>query len=180
MVISKDKVVSVTYELRIDNPEGEIIESLHEDSPLTFLYGAGSLLPKFEANLAGLKTGDSFKFALTAADAYGEVNENAIIDIPISVFEIEGKVDYDLVKIGNSIPMQDGYGNKLTGKVKEVSLEKVKMDFNHPLAGNTLFFTGKVTGIREATSEELAHGHTHNASDCDDDCSDCGSSCGCY
>ena len=89
MVISKDKVVSVTYELRIDNPDGDIIESLHEHSPLTFLYGAGSLLPTFEANLAGLTTGDSFKFSLSAADAYVEITENTIFDIPISVFEIE-------------------------------------------------------------------------------------------
>ena len=173
MIISKDKVVSLTYELRLDGNEGEVVEVLNEDSPLTFLFGSGNLLPKFEQNINGLKVGDNFKFNLEASDAYGEVNENAIVNVPISAFEIDGKIDNDMLKIGTKIPMQDASGNKLTGVVKEINAETVKMDFNHPMAGNHLFFSGKVTDVRDATEEELHHGHAHYPGSCDG-CSDCG------
>jgi FKBP-type peptidyl-prolyl cis-trans isomerase SlyD len=173
MIVSKNKVVSLTYELRLDNPVGEVVESLTEDSPLTFLYGSGGLLPKFEENIDGLEVGEDFKFNLAAEDAYGHVNENAIVKVPITAFEIEGKIDHNMLKIGNKIPMQDASGNKLTGIVQEVSTEQVTMDFNHPLAGNELFFSGKITEIREATDEELTHGHAHNPGSCEG-CDDCG------
>lgn len=174
MIVTKNKVVSLTYELRLDNPGGEIIESLSEESPLTFLYGSGGLLPKFEENIDGLKAGEDFNFNLDAKEAYGEVNENAIVKVPISAFEIDGKIDHNMLKVGNKIPMQDASGNKLTGIVQEISTENVTMDFNHPLAGNTLFFKGKITEIREATEEELTHGHAHYTGSCDG-CEDCGS-----
>ncbi|MGD2034642.1 MAG: peptidylprolyl isomerase [Bacteroidales bacterium] len=173
MVISKDKVVSLTYELRIDGNNGEIVEALKEDSPLTFLYGSGNLLPKFEQNISGLKIGDEFSFDIKAEDAYGEVNENAVVNVPVSAFEIDGKIDSDMLKVGNKIPMQDASGNKLTGIVKEVTDEAVNMDFNHPMAGNDLFFNGKVTEIRDATEEELHHGHAHYPGSCEG-CEDCG------
>jgi FKBP-type peptidyl-prolyl cis-trans isomerase SlyD len=173
MIISKDKIVSVTYQLRIDHAEGKIIESLDKDSPLTFLYGSGSLLPKFEDHLTGLRVGDKFDFSLTPEDAYGLIDENAVVDVPINAFEMNGKIDYDLVKIGNNIPMQDSNGNKLNGIVKEVSAEAVTMDFNHPLAGNDLYFMGEVTEIREATDEEKYHGHAHYPGSCEG-CTSCG------
>ena len=189
MIVAKDKVVSLTYELRVDNPEGSIIESLNNDSPLIFLYGAGNLLPRFEENIAGLKIGDRFDFNLNAIEAYGEVNNDAIVNVPISAFSINGSIDQDMLRIGNRIPMQDSAGNKLTGIVTEVTDEVVKMDFNHPLAGNHLFFNGEITDIREATEEEIMHGHIHSHGSCGggcgcgdghDSCGDgCGDGCGC-
>lgn len=171
--IEKDKVISLIYELRVDNRAGEIIESLNNSSPLTFLFGSGSLLPKFELNISGMKVGDKFDFNLPCEDAYGTINESAVIDLPLNVFEVNGKIDEDMLQIGNNIPMQDNSGNRLNGIVKEVSAEKVKMDFNHPLAGNHLFFSGEITEIREATNDELHHGHVHSQSSCEG-CSDCG------
>ena len=173
MVVSKDKIVSVTYELRIDKADGKIIESLTGDFPLTFLYGSGSLLPKFEDNLEGLGIGDKFDFTLVSDDAYGMIDENAVVDVPLRAFETDGMVDYDLVKVGNKIPMQDGSGNKLNGIVREISSDVVTMDFNHPLAGNDLYFSGQVKDIREATEEERTHGHAHQPGSCEG-CSDCG------
>ena len=173
MKVSKDKVVSLTYELRLNSENGEVIESLSADAPLTFLYGSGNLLPKFEENINGLSTGDKFDFDLQASEAYGEINQNAIVDVPVSAFEIDGKIDENLLKIGNKIPMQDTSGNKLTGVVKEVLDDNVTMDFNHPLAGNNLFFKGIITEIREATEEEMHHGHAHYPGSCEG-CSDCG------
>jgi FKBP-type peptidyl-prolyl cis-trans isomerase SlyD len=173
MEVSNNKVVSLTYELRIDKQDGEIIESVDKNSPLTFLFGTGSLLPKFEDYLSGLKVGDSFDFNLPSGDAYGEFDESSVIKIPLSAFEIDGKVDYSLIKIGNKIPMQDGEGHRLTGVVKLVDIDTVTMDFNHPLAGNHLFFKGEVIEIRQATDEELTHGHAHYEGSCEG-CDTCG------
>ncbi len=185
MTIKNDKVVSLVYELRLGSPEGEVIESLSNDNPLVFLYGVGNLLPKFEEYIQGLNVGDKFDFNLTSSDAYGEVNDSAIINIPISAFEVNGTVDDDVLKIGNIIPMRDNQGNRLDGMVKEVTTSDVKMDFNHPLAGSHLFFKGEVTDIRDATEEELTHGHIHSGCECGSNCDDmdqnqeCGSGSGC-
>jgi FKBP-type peptidyl-prolyl cis-trans isomerase SlyD len=193
MVVANEKVISLIYELRLNSPSGEIVEALSQDNPLTFLYGAGNLLPKFEEYLDGLKVGDKFDFNLAANDAYGEVNIDAIVNVPVAAFEVNGKIDEDLLKVGNTIPMRDNAGNRLNGQVKEITPEGVKMDFNHPLAGSNLFFKGEVTGIREATEEELNHGHIHSSCGCGSGgcgdehghshggggCSDEGCGCGC-
>ncbi len=173
MIISKNKVVSLTYELRLDNVGGKVVESLTEEAPLTFLYGSGGLLPKFEEYIDGLQVGENFDFNLSAQDAYGNLNENAVVQVPVSAFEVDGKIDENMLKIGNNIPMQDASGNKLNGIVQEINNDHVTMDFNHPLAGNELFFKGKITEIREATEEELTHGHAHYPGSCEG-CSDCG------
>ncbi len=140
MEVTKDKVVSLTYELRVDNNQGEIIETVDRNSPLTFLFGTGSLLPKFEDYLAGLKIGDSFDFNLPSKDAYGDFDESSIIQIPLQAFEMDGKVDYELVKTGNKIPMQDSEGHRLTGTVKSIDKDTVTMDFNHPLGRKSSLF----------------------------------------
>jgi FKBP-type peptidyl-prolyl cis-trans isomerase SlyD len=183
MVVADKKVVSLVYELRKDSQQGEVIEVVTAENPLTYIAGSGNLLPRFEAQLNGLKTGDRFGFLLEASDAYGEVNAQAIVDVPLEVFMVDGALDEELVQVGNTIPMRDQEGRRLNGIVKEVGTEAVKMDFNHPLAGDNLFFSGSVTEIREATEEELAHGHVHgqgHSHSHDEECSDgeCGS-CGC-
>ena len=97
--------------------------------------------------------------------------------------DLEGNPDNDLLKIGNMIPMMDQEGNRLNGKVVKVEGETVTMDFNHPLAGETLFFAGEVLDIREASEEELQHGHVHNhgshSHGCDDGSCEPHSGCGC-
>jgi len=163
MVIDKQKVVSVTYQLNVNEAEGEVVETVNKDKPLTFLYGVGNMLEKFEEYIKGLQQGDQFDFKIPSEEAYGQASEDAIVDLPINVFEIEGEIDYDLLKEGNYIPMQDQQGNRLDGIVLEVGDEKVKMDFNHPLAGDDLFFKGEVLDVREATQDEINQGHANNA-----------------
>ncbi len=164
MNITKDKVVSLSYQLRINGEDGEIVEEVTDQKPMAFIYGAGIMLPKFEENLEKLSQGDDFKFHLKSEDAYGDVKQEAIVDLPKHIFEVEGKIDEGLLKVDNVIPMQDQEGNRLHGVVREVKPETVKMDFNHPLAGEDLFFTGKVENIRDASKEELEHGHVHDGS----------------
>jgi FKBP-type peptidyl-prolyl cis-trans isomerase SlyD len=163
MQITKNTVVSLSYVLKRDNANGEIIEETKAGDPLVFLYGNGQMLPKFEDHLSTLKTGDVFEFTLSSADAYGEMDQDAIIDLEKSIFMIDGKTDDELLTIGNVIPMRDDQGHMLQGTVVSVSDESVRMDFNHPMAGNTLHFTGKVIDVREASVEELSHGHVHGA-----------------
>ncbi|HAH58201.1 MAG TPA: peptidylprolyl isomerase, partial [Bacteroidales bacterium] len=135
MTISKNKVVSLTYELKLDDNKGQVIDKADKDQPLVFLYGAGNLLPKFESNIESLDVNDTFEFTLNSDDAYGQTNNEAVIDLPIDIFKVEGKIDEEMLQVGNVIPMQDNNGNPLEGLVVEIGDNEVKMDFNHPLAG---------------------------------------------
>lgn len=161
MTISNEKVVTLVYQLKVDNNEGDVVETVKEDKPFVFLYGAGLMLPKFEENLSGLKAGDDFEFTLKCEDAYGKATEEAVMDLPKNIFEVEGKIEDGLLKEGNVIPMQNNEGQKFNGVVVEVADQTVKMDFNHPLAGDDLHFTGQIMEVRDATKEELEHGHVH-------------------
>lgn len=166
MEITDKKVVSLVYELRKDSAAGAVVEQVDNNNPLTFLFGSGNLLPKFEDNLAGLKTGGTFEFDLTSEDAYGPVVDNAVVQVPKNIFEVEGQMDENMLQVGNMVPMMDNEGRRLNGKVMEVTDEVVQMDFNHPMAGEDLHFKGEVTEVREATDEELTHGHVHGNNDC--------------
>jgi FKBP-type peptidyl-prolyl cis-trans isomerase SlyD len=166
MIAEKNSVISIVYELRNGSKEGEVVESLTSENPLQFVYGTGGLLPKFEEHLSGLTTGDNFEFMLNVEDAYGPVVENAIVHVPQSVFEIDGKIDENLMQVGSMVPMMDAEGRRLNGKVIAIEGDAVQMDFNHPMAGNDLFFKGEVTEVREATEEELSHGHVHAEGGC--------------
>jgi len=172
MVIEKDKMVSLKYILREGDSNGDIVEEVSNDNPLIFLYGAGNMLPHFESNIENLAQGDKFEFSLTSEQAYGEKREELIVDLPISVFEVDGKVDESLLKIGNQVPMADSQGRRLLGTVVSHTSTNVKMDFNHPMAGTGLHFTGEILSVREATNEELDAGNNHG-------CSTCGSKDGC-
>lgn len=161
MQIKKNTVVSLSYILKNDNKNGDIIEVANESEPLVFLYGAGNMLPRFEEHLDKLATGDSFEFRLSSAEAYGELIPDAIVDLDKQIFTFEGKLDEELISIGNMIPMRDGEGNMLQGRVVSVDTNSVKMDFNHPMAGRNLHFAGKIIEVREASADEISHGHVH-------------------
>jgi FKBP-type peptidyl-prolyl cis-trans isomerase SlyD len=178
MEIEINKFVSLIYELRETNPEGRIIEAIDEHRPMTFIYGSGRLLPQFELNLLALKKGDRFNFGLGSDNAYGERREDMIIDVPLSIFETEGKIDETVCHVGNEVPMMDRDGNRINGIINEITDTSVKMDFNHPMAGTDLYFSGKITDVRDATAEEIA-GLSHSCSSCGsyNDESGCSGSC---
>lgn len=172
--IGKYAMVTLTYDLRVDDENGEVVEQATEAQPLQFLYGAGAMLPKFESQLAGLREGEPFTIKLSSNDAYGEVNEEAVVELPKHVFLVGGKFDDELIKIGNTVPMMSSNGQRLNGLVLEVNDEVVTMDFNHPLAGEDLFFAGKVMAVREASDEEVAQILSGSGGGCG-----CGSGGGC-
>ena len=156
MKIGKNKMVSLTYDLHYDDVEGEMIEQATSEKPLSFIFGAGLMLPKFEASLENLEAGNPFEISLADVDAYGELDENAIVDLPKHIFFIDGEFDDEIVSVGNTVPMMSTSGQRLNGLVLEITDDIVKMDFNHPLAGEHLFFKGEILEVREATDDELA------------------------
>lgn len=178
MRIENNKMVSLIYELRENDGKGDIIETIDSSRPLRFLFGTGKLIPSFEGNISELKPGDPFSFAIKAEEAYGEKREEMVIDVPVSVFMVDGKVDQNICKVGNQVPMMDNQGNQLSGTVLEIKGESVSMDFNHPMAGTDLYFSGKILDVSEPTQEDLnppAHScsgcNTSNHSDCSGGCS---------
>ncbi len=179
IIADKNKVVSVWYELRLNSKDGDIVESVDKTKPFTFIYGTGYMLEKFEEKLKGMTESEAFDFVLTSDEAYGQRNEENMAEIPMSVFEASGKMEEGLLNIGNYIPLRDEAGNHYNGKVLSVKEDVVKLDFNHPLAGEDLYFAGAIVTVREASDEELAHGHLHD--NCDDNCDDNKSNgCGCH
>ena len=161
--ISANKVVTITYDLSVtdENQEKVLVESADTDAPMVFLFGQSGLPEEFERQLADKSTGDAFSFSLTPEQAYGEYDDQAVVEIPRSVFEIDGQTDEDMLQVGNFLPMADNQGHHMQGKVVEISDDAVKMDFNHPLAGMVMHFDGNVAEVREATAEEMDHGHVH-------------------
>lgn len=163
MKIEANKVVKIVYELEIgEGNNKEMLEIVQDDEPMVFIQGMSGLPEAFEAQLDGLQVGDEFKFSVDAADGYGEPDPEAIIDFPIENFKIEdGKVPEGMLEIGNMIPFSNDEGNRMNGRIVEITDEFVILDFNHPLAGQNMHFSGKVLGVRDATKDEIAHGHVH-------------------
>lgn len=158
MKITQNSVPSVAYELFV---EGNLVDQATDEKPLAYLAGVGGMIPGFEKQLEGLQAGDEFAFTLSSEDAYGEPNDEYVVDLSIDAFKTDGKINPEAVAVGKVVQMQDENGYPLRGIVLGMTEEQVKMDFNHPLAGKELNFKGKVVSVREADKEELEHGHVH-------------------
>ena len=163
MKIAEDKAVSVNYHLTASKNNGpeELVEQTSVEKPFVFLFGFGQLLPDFETNLEGKQKGDKFDFKVAADKGYGLIEKDYIVKVQKESFIVDGKFDDTRVKLGEDITMHDHEGNPLIGKVIEIAEAHVTMDFNHPLAGHDLHFVGEVLEVRDATAEELDHGHIH-------------------
>lgn len=157
MKIQPQHVVSLTYDLYVDQDGAEtLVESATQEQPLTFLFGAGQMLPKFEENLSSLSTGETYDFKLSAEDAYGQYDEEAVATLPMEMFNGQ-----ETPEIGSILPLQDNHGNRFQGQVVSIAEDGVIVDLNHPMAGQELHFKGNIINVRPATPEELSHGHAH-------------------
>lgn len=197
MKITANKSVSVAYQLFVEgdnNGELELMEKASADHPMNFVYGIGMMLPKFEEHLFGLEKGENFEFTLKKEDAYGEYEDENVIDLDRSIFEIDGIIDEKIIFEGNVVPLMDNDGNRINAQIVSVTDAHVKVDLNHPLAGEDLNFKGSIIDVREASEKEIQAllGGGGCGGDCScgsggcDDCgteeehSGCGSSCGCH
>ena len=154
-LVADDLVVSMDYTLTVD---GKIVDSSEEDGPIQFLQGYGNIIPGLEAHLGGLAIGESLQVSVAAKDAYGEFDPEQIVDIPLDEFPEE-----ICIEKGVELEMKDQDGDLLFAKVVSVGKSRVKLDFNHPLAGKPLTFDVTIVALRPATPEEMEHGHVHGS-----------------
>ena len=163
MSISKNKVVTLHYSLREGAPDGPMIEETFGGTPLSFIFGVGQMIPGFEANLENKEEGNDYAFLLNPEQAYGAKEPTAIVEVPKTNFaDPEGKVDEEAIKVGNPVRMKNQDGNTFQGTIIEDKEELLVVDFNHPMAVRSLHFSGKVVTVRDASAEELDHGHVHD------------------
>lgn len=156
MSVRDDVVVSFDYTLRLD--DGEVIDSSEGHEPLQYLHGRGQIVPGLERELYGMNVGDEKSVTVQADEGYGDYDEERLQSVPRSNFPEDVELEEGL-----SVRMRDVNTDQLfDAYIDEIGDEDVVLDFNHPLAGETLFFDIKIVDVREATSEELAHGHAHD------------------
>ncbi len=153
MKVENSKMVSVNYTLTVD---GQVADQSAEGKPLQFICGTGMLLPKFEGAIMGKEPGEKVSFTLEPKDGYGEIEPQAIVELPKTIFMVDGKVAEEILFVGNLIPMANSEGYRMNGLVKAVGEETVTMDFNHPMAGKTLNFDVEVVEVRDVTAEDMA------------------------
>lgn len=154
-----EKLVGIIHYTLTDD-EGQIIDSSAGEAPLEYLHGFQNLVPGLEAELNGKKVGDTFSTTVTPEQGYGEVDQALIQELPLSAFN-----GVDKVEVGMEFHAETQNGMQ-TVEIIAVEDETVTINGNHPLAGVNLNFEIEVVGIREATEEELEHGHIHSAEGC--------------
>lgn len=154
MQIANNAVVAIDYTLR--DTEGEVIDASPEGQPLQYLHGAGNIIPGLEKALEGKTAGEDVDVNIPPEEAYGERDDRLQQDVPLSMFE-----GVDNVEAGMRFQAQTQSGTQVV-TVAAVSGDNVTVDANHPLAGQTLNFKVKVSDVREASAEELEHGHVHD------------------
>lgn len=153
--VADNVVVGIDYKLHLD--DGELVDHSDTDAPLEYLHGHGNIIPGLEQALNGLQLGEEKDVSITPENGYGDYDEEAHQQVPISAFPDDFKLEP-----GMEIHMQDSEtGQVLQAYVVEVRPEGALLDLNHPLAGETLNFQVKIASLRTATSEELDHGHVH-------------------
>jgi len=147
-------VVSMEYTLTVD---GEILDSSNDAGPLQFLAGYDNIVPGLEREMVGMKIGESKDVVVLPVDGYGEFDEDAFMEVPRSEFPTDMELE-----AGLEFYVSDEDGQHQMAFVASFNEEVVRLDFNHPLAGAELQFNVKVVGLREASQEELDHGHAHD------------------
>jgi FKBP-type peptidyl-prolyl cis-trans isomerase SlyD len=151
--VQNDVVVSMEYTLHVD---GEKIDSSEGQDPLQFLVGYGNIISGLEREMMGMKVGESKDVIIQPADAYGEFDEEAFMDVPRDQFPQDMPLEEGL-----ELTVRDDGGQTRYARVEAIDGDVVTLNFNHPLAGDELHFSVKVTDLREPTTEELEHGHVH-------------------
>lgn len=154
MKINDDCVVAFHYTLT--NAAGEVLDSSNGREPLSYLHGGQGIIPGLERELVGMEVGDEQMIVVQPADGYGDVSVELITHVPRAAFEgIEELVE------GMTLQAEGEGGEHTSIVVREIGEDEVLVDGNHPLAGEVLHFDVSITDVRQATEEEIAHGHAH-------------------
>ncbi|MBQ8593588.1 MAG: FKBP-type peptidyl-prolyl cis-trans isomerase [Bacteroidaceae bacterium] len=177
---TNNKYITVAYKLYAgQNGKSEFVEEATKEHPYQFISGMGIVLPAFEAQIAGLNSGDKFNFTLPCAEAYGEYSEDYITSLPKEEFTRDGKFLSEYIYPGAIVPLVNGAGMQFEGIVVEITETDVVIDANLRMAGKDLTYTGEVVESRPATNEEI-QGMINMLSGegCGCACGSCGGGCG--
>lgn len=156
MTVKDDLVVSLQYQVNLES--GQEIERTESDAPLEYLHGSSQIIPGLEQAIEGMSIGEEKEVHLEPAAAYGQRNPDEIVDVDKDSFP----ESMDL-SIGSAVAVRDEEsGQSFQAIIQEVDDDKVVLDFNHPLAGESLHFKVKVVGLRPGTDAEIDHGHVHD------------------
>jgi FKBP-type peptidyl-prolyl cis-trans isomerase SlyD len=153
--VTDGQVVSMEYTLRVD---GKMVDTSEGSEPLEYLHGAANIIPGLEREMEGMAVGESKTVVISAAEGYGEMDEEAFLEVPASEFPKDMPL-----KPGLEMELTGPEGQPMYARVESMEGETVTLNMNHPLAGKELHFDVKVVNLRDATDEEMDHGHAHGA-----------------
>ncbi len=156
MKIEKGNVVGIDYSLHLG--DGQVVDRSDPGDPLTYLHGEGQIVPGLESALEGLAVGDTKQVVVAPAEGYGDHDPRGVQEVPRTAFPPDFQPE-----VGMELTAQGPQGEPVPFSIREVKLESVVIDLNHPLAGKTLHFDVTVREVRPATDEEKEHGHAHGA-----------------
>ena len=179
---NKNRHICVTYDLyAIEGDERHLVEKTSTDKPFMFISGFGITLDLFEKNLVNLEDGAPFDFVITPDQAYGDYEDERVLELDREMFCIDGEFDHQHIRIGAIVPLQNEQGDRFMGHVLDIRDSVVVIDLNHPLAGKTLNFKGTVIENREASEleiKELIQRLTGEDCSCCNDGEGCSGGCG--
>lgn len=153
-LVAKDTVVSFHYTLK--DKGGQVLDSSQGAEPLVYLHGYSQIVRGLEAALLGKTAGSSFEVEVGPTDGYGERREEMVITLPRS----QGNLPPD-IQVGYVVELVSEQGDEIPARVTNLTDSDITLDANHPLAGETLYFSIQLTNVRKATQEEVSHGHVH-------------------
>jgi len=158
MNVAKHTVVGLAYALHLG--DGKVVDSSDAGEPLRYLHGGGQIVPGLEKALEGRAPGASFQIAVSPDDGYGVRDEQAVRVVPREAFPPDAPLE-----VGAEFTVVDEAQRQVPLRIQKIEDGLVTVDFNHPLAGETLHFDVTVVDVRAATDEEIAHGHAHGDDD---------------
>lgn len=153
MKVDDGQVISMHYTLHVD---GQVVDSSEGGEPLQFIQGVGHIIPGLEHELYDMKVGDSKQVVIAPKDGYGEMDAEAFMDVPRDSFPPDVPM-----KVGVELELRDQSDHPVYARIESIGDENVRLNMNHPLAGKELHFDVKIADIRQATDEEISHGHVH-------------------
>ena len=157
--IADNIVVTMDYELRID---GEVVDTSEDGDPIVFLQGAGQIIPGLEKAIYGLTAGDKKSVTVAPEDGYGEIDPDSIVEVPKDEFPEDFPLELGVeITVNTEDEDDESLEEEMEATIVAINEDTVTLDFNHPLAGKSLNFDVNILEVREATPEEIEHGHVH-------------------
>jgi len=157
--IADNNVVTMDYELRID---GEVVDTSEDGDPIVFLQGAGQIIPGLEKAIYGLTAGDKKSVTVAPEDGYGEIDPDSIVEVPKDEFPEDFPLELGVeITVNTEDEDDESLEEEMEATIVAINEDTITLDFNHPLAGKSLNFDVSILEVREATPEEIEHGHVH-------------------